>query len=379
MNKLEIELVQHTPIIQFQGQQKGAVLRGTEVKPKLDKFLIKYIFKEFNQYKQYLIGYKEGMTEEDFFDKKPLNYKIRFKTSGKIDSNKINKNTSFYFNNIGDSDKIDANRLVFVNNGKISVEFFSLNRELIKAIDDNFDDFLLINNFGFRQNKTFGSFTSKRDNRKNEDIINRIKELKDNNKIYYIEYEDNIKDDTMYNKIRDDAYKIYQYMKSGISYPKKEESYLFKYMNNNENIKDEKQFIVNNIFNKGNDGDKCQYRYERAVLGVCDYIDYKTLPNKKKGGVVKYESTSVERYKSPILFKIIGNILIIISEEDTNIYDEKFYFKKEGCKKGKEIRTPSKEEFNLDDFLKCFFDSLNKNTNFKKKHKLAFKGKIEVK
>ena len=38
--KLTFKLKQHTPIIHFQHDQHGATLRATEVKPKLDRFLI---------------------------------------------------------------------------------------------------------------------------------------------------------------------------------------------------------------------------------------------------------------------------------------------------------------------------------------------------
>ena len=40
MHKLEIKLRQHTPLIHFQHDQEGATLRASEVKPKLDKFVL---------------------------------------------------------------------------------------------------------------------------------------------------------------------------------------------------------------------------------------------------------------------------------------------------------------------------------------------------
>ena len=39
--KLKFTLKQHTPIIHFQHNQHGATLRASELKPKLDKFLMK--------------------------------------------------------------------------------------------------------------------------------------------------------------------------------------------------------------------------------------------------------------------------------------------------------------------------------------------------
>ena len=67
MNHLSFKLKQHTPIIHFLPDQPGATLRATELKPKLDKFLIKYAFHEnFEEYKYHLIGWKDGKQEADF-------------------------------------------------------------------------------------------------------------------------------------------------------------------------------------------------------------------------------------------------------------------------------------------------------------------------
>lgn len=54
METLEVTLQQHTPLIHFQHYQDGATLRASEVKPRLDKFLIGN--DAFNKWKQYLVG-----------------------------------------------------------------------------------------------------------------------------------------------------------------------------------------------------------------------------------------------------------------------------------------------------------------------------------
>lgn len=46
MHKLTVTLEQHTPQIHFQSEQYGAILRASEVKPLLDRFLLKKISKE---------------------------------------------------------------------------------------------------------------------------------------------------------------------------------------------------------------------------------------------------------------------------------------------------------------------------------------------
>ena len=46
MNRLEIKLKQHTPLIHFQHDQEGATLRASEVKPKLDRFVLTRLGKD---------------------------------------------------------------------------------------------------------------------------------------------------------------------------------------------------------------------------------------------------------------------------------------------------------------------------------------------
>ena len=53
MYKLRFILKQHTPLIHFQHDQDGATLRATEVKPKLDRFLIEKFKEEGIDYKKY--------------------------------------------------------------------------------------------------------------------------------------------------------------------------------------------------------------------------------------------------------------------------------------------------------------------------------------
>ena len=46
MHTLKVTLKQHTPLIHFQHDQEGATLRASEVKPKLDKFILTRLSKE---------------------------------------------------------------------------------------------------------------------------------------------------------------------------------------------------------------------------------------------------------------------------------------------------------------------------------------------
>ena len=314
MAKLRIKLKQHTPIIQFQGEQDGAVLRATEFKPKLDKFIKKYAFNdEFDNYKEYLIGYKYGK------DKEAFNYKVRFFVEEEnYKKYSVPKNFPFYFNNIGSAAENDTNKFIFVNS--IDVEFFSLNSKLIKEIEIWINKFLAVHNFGFRQNKGFGSFTSAEDN---FDYLSLIKGLEPKSPLFYIKYD---KRDA-YKEMMEDAAIIYQLMKSGINYPREpksyHKSYLFNYMKN-RNIGNEKRFIKEEFFSINKDG--MQKKYVRALLGLAEGVTFNSPAPKDKGRInIKYKS-EIERFKSPILFKIIDKVLFIIpqcieDEENYSIYN----------------------------------------------------------
>ncbi len=87
----EYHLEQQTPMIHFQSDEYGATLRASEVKPKLDRFLLTQL------------GGEEKVRKDhpDWFisDKHPaLNYKLRFKAQGEPQLAFPHK---LYFGNMG--------------------------------------------------------------------------------------------------------------------------------------------------------------------------------------------------------------------------------------------------------------------------------------
>ena len=135
--QLTFELKQHTPIIHFQHDQAGATLRATEVKPKLDRFLIK-IFNDSNtDFATWLINGQE----------KALDYKIRVKDVTNLEKQVID-GYPCYFANMGDG----ANKHLIMAN-KLNIEVFSFHSSLIEKIDKHFESFLLETNFASRQSK----------------------------------------------------------------------------------------------------------------------------------------------------------------------------------------------------------------------------------
>ena len=185
MHLLEFTLKQHTPIIHFQHDQDGATLRATEVKPKLDR----YIIEKF--------GGKDKMEKSWFknFEKGSLDYKMRIVANGAsslywISSNPnsldkklrdgtikkgkdherisnaktenstyLNKTQYFADNQFFDKPKLEwKNIRKGIKHDTISLLFTFFNSSLGKAIEDNLSAFFCLHNFVTRQTKGFGCF-----------------------------------------------------------------------------------------------------------------------------------------------------------------------------------------------------------------------------
>ncbi|HLO54804.1 MAG TPA: hypothetical protein VK169_10970 [Saprospiraceae bacterium] len=152
MYKLEFTLKQHTPIIHFQHDQDGATLRSTEVKPKLDRFLIE-IYKDNKHpidFKEWLIGKGE---------KEVLDYKIIIEPVINVE-HLIEKGSNFgsFFGSMGDEYESNPKSANIASNN-IKCHIFCLKSDLITSISDHLNNFFALNNFGTRQNKGFGCFT----------------------------------------------------------------------------------------------------------------------------------------------------------------------------------------------------------------------------
>lgn len=160
MYKLEFELEQHTPIIHFQARDAGATLRASEVKPKLDKFILK-------EYKEKLpksvIKEREEDKEkkEDKEIRKSLDYKMRI-IARNVDPENIDaKSAPMYFGNI----KAKKPKLL-VTAKSVQIIILVKNEVLKDCIEESIVRFFQLHNFGTRQSKGYGSFTVKSNGKK---------------------------------------------------------------------------------------------------------------------------------------------------------------------------------------------------------------------
>lgn len=395
MYKLEFTLRQHTPLIHFQHDQEGATLRATEVKPKLDRFICKTVFNDdFDKVKTYLVGYIESRKDEfkEKFEKqnfRTLNYKLF------IHENSINETETYVITNfIKEDDKnaikqhskvidktayfADAENIKNgvqnksferedfsrirkgVDSKTITIEFKTWDKIIMELIDKYLLTFLCLENFGTRQSKGFGCFfpegTSISDLENVWKAYRNISVYKcDTKKTNYIEALQLIQS-------------TYQLLKSGTNKPRYDKSKLFRYYCD-KGIGWEKREIKRRLsgrfpavwkaikyetsIHRIQECDEMEdedYRYIRALLGLAEQIEFLTFKKedtvrvkiqdrKSKSEDTKEKEKSIQRFPSPITFKVFEGQIYVIAHK---LPDELFYYD------FKEVKPQQKRVFDFD-------------------------------
>jgi hypothetical protein len=344
--KVEFKLKQHTPIIHFQSEQAGATLRATELKPKLDRFLHRTFPEE--KIKQWRIE----------SDKGALDYKVaiqqcgedvqhlRYKTYINPKKAKSHERAGSYF---GNSDALICKACIF------KVTFQSFNTELISAIKENFESFLVVTNFGSRQNKGFGSFLP-------EDMTpERFESLLLAQKGFFFK-KGHIQEPLR--SINDD----YQLLKSGKNKPYSK-SLLFQFMCDDK-IKWEKRMIkekmkqeLPEVFDElkwehpprrcDRETDAYRFYYIRGLLGIAGQVEFiKKKPTNFKDKIkvrITPQNSDISRYRSPVTFKVFGHTVYVFTEEQLSIGGERFTFSIDKKRLGEPLEVPY--DFDLEAFL----------------------------
>lgn len=360
MTKFIIKLKQHTPLIHFQSEQPGAILRATEVKPKLDKFLQKHAFNDFEEYKHYLIGYQEGKTKSDFEDKESFDYKLRIYTDiSKIDKVDIEGSMkSLCFASGLDGKKL---RGVFTNED-IILEFFTFHEKLKKIIENKAEEFFCIYNFGARQNKGFGSFYLNKT--KNKNIVNKYLKYKLELRKKINSWEDVFKEiDKISNNIRSKEIENKPYIKE---FAKKNNIIWDKEVIRDKFINDRSRSIENAYIIK-----------DLLGLSSSEVWKHKNKENfeVRKEHVCNDNKNKIERMQSPIFFKPLkdenGNFEIYIkfNHIPEEFWNQNFRIIKCNQKDTKsfQLSTPEKTKFDIEKFFEFVRDKENiksaSNTN----------------
>ena len=404
MNTLTIKLKQHTPLIHFQHDQEGATLRASEVKPKLDKFLLTRLGqgnyesgRNFARGRGWLIG--KG-------DHPSLDYKMRIEaadveawivneaqeyTEGHRQSRKpsitignkeflAKRRTSdgriicqlkpypLFFANL-DADYTNPNeyRKFSFTEKPLLLSFIMKDNALYDFINDSdlLNDFFFQTNFGTRQSKGFGSFSIDE-----SDALYRQRQSMYRFSIGEDKLENINTINEEYQKIFDYIELFYKTLRSGINLKNRQGETLFyfkslayKYTHDVLNAKWDKRKIKEEFYNI--ERENMPHSYD-----VKDMLGFSTNEQwLNQNDSVTKENNLAERMQSPILFKPFYNdytgsytINIILQDEKVNMT---------GFKESSTVRISSRRtgrHFNIDlpqSFsTQSFFDYIFNQSDF---------------
>ena len=404
-------LRQQTPMIHFQYADRGAIIRASEFKPKLDKFLVKKKGGENHMPGSWLLE----QTDEN----KPaaLNYKVRIWTAGKPEVSQMTKYTKelnnweklhhgtknnlkdkkadlrkkypkaqingMYFGNMGNDTTTYKETIFYTEDIYVEIQCFVIG--LLAYISDNMAEFMLVTNFGTRQSKGFGSFALM------DDTIDPCNILSYNHYEYiYGIVKDDKKGVNHGDKMLNVAADVYAVMKGGIN-RRYDGRYIKGYIQRRymdkcgkEKTGSDKAFMKSKIITvqdsetkeKKNDNYESysEFEYVRALLGITDRIVFRD--NLRKG-TVRIKNKDIERFGSAIQITVWGNYIFLIMKDEEyikNILDKEFTFSYKD-KSGK-IKTPA--QFDAGSFLKGFVEYYNYKEQREKLSNLKFEDAANV-
>lgn len=370
-------LIAQTPQIHFQWRMKGATLRASEVKPKLDKFICKSFAKKGTE------------VPEEWYESKEhgaLDYKIQIhRTTEKewIDINKIKS----YFPNVADK---EGKRSIFSD---CRLDVICHIPELAEYIEKNIKKFFILNVFGARQSKGFGGFLV--DGTTPDDVYEEISGKYGT--FLYAETEENA---TTLQKLNH-MYTLYSVMKNGINkaaYSEKTGDYRFpeRYIKGYAvreflppNTGSDKAFIKSKVIQgelRGGFKENPEYEeftFIRAILGLADnYVFGKADRTTAKIRIYSFNEEAgkireIEKFRSPVSMRLFGNRIYIFFEDTYKqmtgrnfaFLDDENFAKYKQCKNKEEKREMLKscahistpETFDPKEFLCGFAGYFEKN------------------
>lgn len=416
----EYKLVQHTPLIHFQHSEPHACLRATEVKPKLDRFLIEQLEKDDRfgdgRWKKWFVG--DGSQQSfDYMMRITPNSEQVDRTQSieraiaraehrppNVSLHEIHKN---YFgnmasgNNIQDTIRETFKESLFYKDG-LTLTIRCFIPELLTFIDEHIRGFFMMHNFGTRQRKGFGSFTVDISTKPNEpkgfDLVGKYCP-----NAYYCKLDGNVNADALL----DAVWVISAFLRSGFNRGEGNyvRGFVFRYFQREKNpLANDKAFVkqqvLRNVYNEATRGEhlhpygnNVRYRYVRGLLGTNENSRFCRAPNAHTPvyDIYTHSAEGIERFPSPLLFKPIGKFVFILPQKmPDEIFGSEFYileknqeekydskatseqklnYLKQECKSGM-IKTPTAEELapgakSGDEALKRFLDAFAKDFNDK--------------
>lgn len=382
--KLELQLDAQMPMLHFQSNQCGATLRASEVKPKLDTFILAELMRKTGKSLDELK--KDAECKNFFLDAKKhdaLDYKLQITVTQKpveIDVNNKEENYSIFYANMGKKDPNEKMYGLF-SNPLVTVICFKEN--LRKYMEQCIEKFFLVTNFGTMQNKGFGGFAPRGWGSAGKLSENDMKQIAG----YYGEMIENchcyamIFDTVEHVQMSEAIKTYYSIMKSGQNRGKGNyaRSYIYQYMHSeckmgNEKAWMKKEQIAPTLSKDENKKERLSTDahpnyYVRAFLGIGEKIEFGSsynekgfVSNKKK---VTISSKKFDRISSPIYFKVIKNVVFIVGfDVPEELYGESFHFYGEWRGKDGDLEVPTKDMFEKKKFdMQDFLDSYAKYFN----------------
>lgn len=420
----EYKLVQHTPLIHFQHSEPHACLRATEVKPKLDRFLIEQLEKDDRfgdgRWKKWFVGDGSQQSFDYMMRITPNSEQVERTQSieraiaraehrpPNASFHEIHKN---YFgnmasgNNIQDTIRKTFKESLFYKDG-LTLTIRCFIPELLTLIDEHIRGFFMMHNFGTRQRKGFGSFTVDINTQPNApkgfDLVGKYCP-----NAYYCKLDGNINADALL----DAVWVISAFLRSGFNRGEGNyvRGFVFRYFQREKNpLANDKAFVkqqvLHNVYNEATRGEhlhpygnNVRYRYVRGLLGTnensrfCRNPRGGTREDRTVHNIYIHSAEGVERFPSPLLFKPIGKFVFILPQKmPDEIFGSEFYILEKNqeekydskatseqklnylqteCKSSM-IKTPTAEELapeakSGDEALKMFLDAFAKDFNDK--------------
>lgn len=433
----EYKLVQHTPLIHFQHSEPHACLRATEVKPKLDRFLIEQLEKDDRfgdgRWKKWFVGDGSQQSFDYMMRITPNSEQVERTQSieraiaraehrpPNTNLHEIHKN---YFGNMVSGNNIQATiretfkESLFYKDG-LTLTIRCFIPELLTLIDEHIRGFFMMHNFGTRQRKGFGSFTVDISTKPNEpkgfDLVGKYCP-----NAYYCKLDNDVNADALL----DAVWVISAFLRSGFNRGEGNyvRGFVFRYFQREKNpLANDKAFVkqqvLRNVYNEATRGEhlhpygnNVRYRYVRGLLGTnensrfCRAPRGETREDRTVHNIYIHSAEGVERFPSPLLFKPIGKFVFILPQKmPDEIFGSEFYILEKNqeeeydskatsdqklnylqteCKSSM-IKTPTAEELapgakSGDEALKRFLDAFAKDFNDKTSDKGGGYGIVDL-
>ncbi len=386
MNTLTIKLKQHTPLIHFQHDQEDATLRASEVKPKLDKFILSRLGngnyqtgKDIAKNNGWLIGrgehpaldykmrieatnvekwninerqkytQKHQQRGKPFIQQGNERYLAKIRNSDRKTICELKPYPSFFANLDADYSDPNEYRKFSFTVEPVSMVLTIKDNTLYNYINDAdlLNDFFFQTNFGTRQSKGFGSFSIDSNDamyRSRRSKYRFMIEMDNWDNIEYIDEE--------YKKVFECIELFYKTLRGGINLKnaKRETIFYFKslaymYAKDYLDAKWDKRKIKESFYNDTNRETNLSHAYDvRDMLGFSTSEQWLSY-----GDSIEKSSEIADRMQSPILFKpffdedhATYHINIIFQDDKVNMT---------GFKEGRRVKVHSKHHRGQDFYI----------------------------